>query len=231
VERKLVIRGYADNDKEQDMFSKLFSRREAEKIANSQNRLPPGQSLTQKFPVLHYGEVPQTDLSSWDFRIFGLVEKERLWDWESFNKLPRKEVVLDIHCVTRWSKFDTKWAGIGLNTLVDQGIIYLKPEAKYVIQHCEHGYTTNMPLDAMLQENVLLATHYDGKPLPQEHGWPLRVVVGSFPDRSESRNAYFWKGGKWLRALEFSSGDKPGFWERNGYHNDADPWKEQRFSY
>jgi len=213
------------------MLDSIFNRKDEEKKVHSLNRLPPGQSLTQKFPVLHYGPTPSTDLSKWDFRILGLVEEEHSWDWESFNRLPRTEVSLDIHCVTRWSKFDTKWAGVRLKTVIDQGIIRLKPEADYVIQHCEHGYTTNLPLDAMLQDNVLLATHYDGKPLALEHGWPLRVVVGSFPDRSETWNAYFWKGGKWLRALEFCAADQPGFWERNGYHNDADPWKEQRFSY
>jgi DMSO/TMAO reductase YedYZ molybdopterin-dependent catalytic subunit len=122
------------------------------------------------------------------------------------------------------------WEGVSLKTLVDEGIVVLKPEANYVVQHCEQGYTTNLPLDTMMQGNVLLATHYDGKPLTLDHGWPLRVVVGSFPDRSESSNAYFWKGGKWLRALEILSEDQRGFWERNGYHNEADPWLEPRHS-
>ncbi|HCB49806.1 MAG TPA: sulfite oxidase-like oxidoreductase [Chloroflexi bacterium] len=213
------------------MLSKILGRREEEKKVRDQNRLPPGQSLTQKFPVLHYGSTPKTDLGRWDFRVFGLVEEEKIWSWEEFNQLPRTQVTLDIHCVTRWSKFDTLWEGVSLKNLVDEGIIVPKPEAGYIVQHCEQGYTTNLPLEAMLQENVLLATHYDGQPLPLEHGWPLRVVVGSFPDRSEESNAYFWKGGKWLRALEFRATDQPGFWERNGYHNEADPWQEQRYSY
>lgn len=213
------------------MLEKILSRREAEKKVRSQNRLPPGQSLTQKFPVLHYGPTPHTDLSTWDFKVFGLVEEEKSWNWEEFNALPRKKVTLDIHCVTRWSKYNTVWEGVSLGTLIEQGIIVPKPEANYVIQHCEQGYTTNLPLEAMTLDNVLMATHYDGEPLPLEHGWPLRVVVGSFADRSEAGTAYFWKGGKWLRALEFRASDELGFWERNGYHNEADPWKEQRFSY
>lgn len=213
------------------MLKSIFGRREQEAQVRSENRLPPGQSLTQKFPVLHYGPTPHTDLSKWDFRVFGLVEEEKVWDWEAFNRLPRAKLTLDIHCVTRWSKFDTVWEGVSLKTLVEEGIVIPKPEARYVIQHCEQGYTTNLPLETMLQDNVLMATHYDGEPLPLEHGWPLRVVVGSFSDRSESTNAYFWKGGKWLRALEFRATDQLGFWERNGYNNAADPWKEQRYSY
>jgi DMSO/TMAO reductase YedYZ molybdopterin-dependent catalytic subunit len=213
------------------MLSRIFGRWEEEKKVREQNRLPPGQSLTQKFPVLHYGPTPKTDLKKWDFRVFGLVEEEKVWSWEEFNQLPRTQVTLDIHCVTRWSKFDTLWEGISLKNLVEMGIVVPRPEARYVIQHCEKGYTTNLPLEMMLQENVLLATHFDGQPLPLKHGWPLRVVVGSFPDRSERSNAYFWKGGKWLRALEFRAEDQLGFWERNGYHNGADPWKQQRYSY
>lgn len=212
------------------MLKRVLDRRKYEKLVRSQDRLPPGQSLTQKFPVLHYGRTPNTDLTIWDFRIFGQVEMERTWNWEAFNELPRTRVTLDIHCVTRWSKFDTIWEGVLLKTLVDKGIVVPKSEARYVVQHCEFGYTTNLPLEAMLQENVLLATHYDGEPLPIDHGWPLRVVVGSFSDRSESYNGYFWKGGKWLRALELRADDEPGFWERNGYHNEADPWQEQRYS-
>jgi len=212
------------------VLKRILNRREAEKDLRAQGRLPPGQSLTQKFPVLHYGPTPSTDLSVWDFRIFGEVEENRVWNWEEFNKLPRTRAVLDIHCVTRWSKFDTVWEGVSLTELVNHGFVVPKPGAKFVVQHCEQGYTTNLPLQAMMQENVLLATHYDSKPLPLEHGWPLRVVVGSFADRSESANGYFWKGGKWLRGLEFLTTDEPGFWERNGYHNDADPWKEERFS-
>jgi DMSO/TMAO reductase YedYZ molybdopterin-dependent catalytic subunit len=212
------------------MLKKIFSRREEENLAREAGRLPPGQSLTKKFPVLHYGPVPNADLSSWDFRVFGLVETERTWDWKAFNALPRTRIRLDIHCVTRWSKLDTEWEGISVAALVREGIIRPLPGARFVVQHCEAGYTTNTPLDTVLQDNFLLATHYAGEPLTPQHGYPLRAVVGSFNDRSEKSTAYFWKGGKWLRGLEFRADDQPGFWEKSGYHNDADPWKEERFA-
>ena len=215
------------------MLKRIMNRREEENRVRSENRLPPGQSLTQKFPVLHYGPTPRyrPDLSDWDFRIFGLVVEEKRWTWEEFMALPRTSVTMDIHCVTRWSKFDTLWEGISLQTLIEEGIVRPKPEANYVIQHCDYNYTTNLPLDVMLLPNVLMATHFDGEPLDVEHGYPLRVVVGTFADRSEDKSAYFWKGGKWLRGLEFRADDRPGFWEQAGYHNEGDPWKEQRFSY
>lgn len=207
-----------------------FSRRDQEDSIRRMNRLPPGQSLTQKFPVLHYGPTPKADLNTWTFKVFGLVEEERSWDWQAFNQLPRTDVIMDIHCVTRWSKFDTKWSGVSLGLLVKEGIIKPKAEARYLIQHCEYGYTTNTPLEWALSDNFLLATHFDGKPLTPDHGYPLRAVIGSFADRSEDQTAYFWKGGKWLRALEFRADDAPGFWEKAGYHNEGDPWQEQRFS-
>lgn len=213
------------------MLKSIFTRRDEEEKVRSMNRLPPGQSLTQKFPVLHYGPVPRVNLATWDFRVFGLVEEEKTWNWEEFNKLPRTTVTMDIHCVTRWSKFDTTWEGVSVKTLIGEGFIRPKPEANFVIQHCENGYTTNTPLDFLLQDSVLMATHFDGQPLELDHGYPLRMVVGSFADRSEKKTAYFWKGGKWLRGLEFRANDQLGFWERNGYNNEADPWKEQRFSY
>lgn len=212
------------------MLDRILGRREQESSVRAMNRLPPGQSLTQKFPVLHYGPTPTyKNLSQWTLRVFGLVEEEKVWNWEQFNELPRTTVKMDIHCVTRWSKFDTLWEGVSLKTLIEQGYIQPKPEAKFVVQHCEYGYTTNTPLSMLLLDNVLMATHFDGKPLEPDHGYPLRVVVGSFADRSESQTAYFWKGGKWLRGLEFRATDQLGFWEQAGYHNEADPWKEQRF--
>ena len=209
----------------------IFSRRAKEEQVAKENRLPPGQSLTERFPVLHYGPTPTyPTLDNWDLKIFGLVESEVTWSWAEFNKLPKTEVLMDIHCVTRWSKFDTTWSGVSLKTLIDEGFIKPLPEAKFVIQHCEYGYTTNTPLDFMLQDTVMLATHFDGEPITVEHGYPLRVVVGSKADRSEKESKYFWKGGKWLRALEFRADDAPGFWEVNGYSNNADPWEEERFS-
>lgn len=212
------------------MFDRILNRRQQEKKAREDKRLPPGQSLTLKFPVLHFGSVPKANLDTWTFRIFGLVEEEVTWTWQEFNELPRTKVVMDIHCVTRWSKNDTEWEGISVSKLVEQGIIKLKSEAQFVLQHCEHNYTTNTPLDLVLQPNFLLATHFDGKPLTPDHGYPLRAVVGTFADRSEKSTAYFWKGGKWLRGLEFLAKDKLGFWEKGGYHNEADPWNEQRFA-
>jgi DMSO/TMAO reductase YedYZ molybdopterin-dependent catalytic subunit len=213
------------------MLDRIRGRREREKQVREENRLPPGQSLTVKFPVLHYGATPsyKSDLSNWDFRIFGLVEDEKRWNWDAFNQLPKTKVVMDIHCVTRWSKFDTVWEGVSLKTLIDEGIVTPKPGANYILQYCDYDFTTNLPLSVMLQDNVLLATAFNGQPLEREHGYPLRVVIGSFTDRSEEQTAYFWKGGKWLRALEFRAEDQPGFWERAGYHNEGDPWKEQRY--
>lgn len=214
------------------MLKNVLHRKQRENEVREMKRLPPGQSLTERFPVLHYGPtVRYPSLEKWDFKIFGLVEEDKSWTWEEFNKLPRTSVTMDIHCVTRWSKFDTTWEGVSLKTLIDEGYIKPLPQAKFVIQHCEHGFTTNTPLDFMLHDNVLLATHYNGQPLEPDHGYPLRVVVGSFSDRSEAETKYFWKGGKWLRGLEFRADDQLGFWERNGYNNNADPWEEQRYSY
>jgi DMSO/TMAO reductase YedYZ molybdopterin-dependent catalytic subunit len=212
------------------MLKNVLDRRRAEEIVRSGNRLPPGQSLTNKFPVLHYGPTPRADLSTWTLKIFGLVEEEITWTWEAFNKLPRTKMTMDLHCVTRWSQFDMEWEGVSLGQLVKEGIIKPKPEAKFVVQHCEYGYKTNTPMELILQDNFLLATHYDGQPLTPDHGYPLRGLIGTFADRSEPKSAYLWKGGKWLRGLEFRAEDELGFWEKAGYHNKADPWKEQRFS-
>ncbi|HUF40122.1 MAG TPA: sulfite oxidase-like oxidoreductase [Anaerolineales bacterium] len=211
------------------MLNKLFSRREEEEQVREAGRLPPGQSLTQKFPVLHYGPIPRFDAATWDFRVWGEVEQERRWTWDEFNELPRTKITMDIHCVTRWSKFDTEWEGVSVRTLVDEGFIKIKPAAKYVIEHAEFGYTTNVPVEVVLQENFLLATHFDGQPLTPDHGYPLRGVIGAIPDRKDLKDPYFWKGAKWIRGLEFAASDRPGFWEQAGYHNDADVWKEERF--
>ena len=193
-----------------------------------ENRLPPGQSLTQKFPVLHYGAVPPFDPETWRFRVWGEVEEERSWRWEEFSRLPRTEITLDIHCVTRWSKFDTSWAGVSVKALIDQEILRPLPTARYVLQHAAGGYTTNLPLEILLQDNFLLATHYNGEPLTPEHGYPLRGIVGQIPDREDLKTPYFWKGAKWLTGLEFLTEDQLGFWEQAGYHNQGDVWKEQR---
>jgi DMSO/TMAO reductase YedYZ molybdopterin-dependent catalytic subunit len=211
------------------MFKSLFNRREDEQRVAQEGRLPPGQSLTQKFPVLHYGPVPRFNPATWNLRIFGEVEHEILWTWDQIQRLPRTQMVMDIHCVTRWSKFDTSWEGVSVRTLLDQGFIQVKTTASYVIQHAEYGFTVNLPLELVLSDNFLLATHYDGQPLTPDHGYPLRGIIGHIPGRNDLKTPYFWKGAKWLRGLEFSAEDKPGFWEQAGYHNEADVWKEQRF--
>ncbi|MBN1267116.1 MAG: sulfite oxidase-like oxidoreductase [Anaerolineales bacterium] len=210
------------------MKNGAFFRKEEENRVQTEGRLPPGQSLTNRLPVLHYGPVPKVDLGDWDFRIFGAVAEEKRWTWETFRQLPRVKIIMDIHCVTRWSKFDTEWEGVSLGWMVREGLVEPDPDAAFILQHCEQGYTTNLPLEAALAENFLLATHYNGEPLPLEHGYPLRAVVGALPDRNDLKDVYFWKGGKWLRGIEFRTADRMGFWEEAGYHNEADIWKEQR---
>ncbi len=205
-------------------------RRKEEERIRKEKRLPPGQALTLKFPVLHYGSVPPFDAATWNLSVWGEVEQEKTWTWEEFNHLPRTQVRMDIHCVTRWSKVDTLWEGVSVKTLVENGIIKLPPSAKFVMQHAEQGFTVNIPLEVTLQENFLLATHFDGKALTPEHGFPLRGVVGAIPGRSDLKSPYLWKGAKWLRGLEFMSQDKLGFWEQAGYNNSADVWKEERFA-
>jgi DMSO/TMAO reductase YedYZ molybdopterin-dependent catalytic subunit len=211
------------------MLNSVFKRKEDENRLRKEGRLPPGQSLTQKFPVLHYGPVPDFNPATWDFRIWGEVREEKRWTWDEFRKLPRTKIVMDIHCVTRWSKFDTEWEGVSLRTLIDQGIIALKPETKHVLQHAEYGFTANLPLEVLLQDNFLLATHFNGEPITPDHGYPLRGVVGHIVDQPDLYTPYFWKGAKWLRGLQFLKEDQMGFWEQAGYHNEADIWLEQRF--
>ena len=211
------------------MFDSYFRRKETEQRVASEGRLPPGQSLTQKFPVLHYGPIPRFNPATWDFRVWGEVEQEKRWTWDEFNQLPRTRLDMDVHCVTRWSKFDTVWEGVSVRTLVDQGLIKLKPTAKHVMQHAEYGFTVNVSLEVALADNFLLATHFNGEPISPDHGYPLRGVVGYIKGRSELMNPYFWKGAKWLRSLEFMAQDRLGFWEQAGYHNEADVWKEERF--
>lgn len=203
-------------------------RRKEEERVKSEGRLPPGQSLTLKFPVLHYGPVPSFNPSTWDFRVWGEVEQEKSWSWAEFNQLPRTKIQMDIHCVTRWSKFDTVWEGVSVKTMVEHGLFKIKPTATHVMQHAEYGFTVNLPLEVVLQDNFLMATHFNGEPLDADHGYPLRGVVGFIPGREEE-TPYLWKGAKWLRSIEFMARDKRGFWEQAGYHNRADVWREERF--
>jgi len=184
-------------------------------------RLPPGQHLTEKWPVLHAGSVPRySDLATWTFRVFGDVEHELKLSWEQLNELPRTSNVQDIHCVTRWSRFDAQFEGVHWRELAR--LAQPNAIARFAIAHAEQGFTANVPLSYLEDENALLATHADGEPLTPDHGYPLRLVIP---------HKYFWKSAKWLRGIELSSIDKPGFWERYGYHNDADPWEEQRYGF
>lgn len=212
------------------MFSnQSIDRRREEERVESEGRLPPGQALTLKFPVLHYGPVPPFNPATWHFRVWGEVKENQEWTWGEFNQLPRTKIAMDIHCVTRWSKFDTVWEGISVKTLIDEGFVTPKPNATHVMQHAEYGFTVNLPLAVVLQDNFLLATHFNGEPLTPDHGYPLRGVVGYIPDREDLETPYFWKGAKWLRSLEFMSADRRGFWEQAGYHNRANIWNEERF--
>jgi len=183
-------------------------------------RLPPGQYLTEKWPVLHAGSVPVTDLATWDFRIWGEVEEPLTLTWDDFDALPRTEHVQDIHCVTRWSRFDMSFRGVHWRDLAP--LVLPKASARFAIAHAEQGFTANVPLASLEDDHALLATEANGEPLSEEHGWPLRLVI---PGK------YFWKSAKWLRGIELRAADQPGFWERYGYHNDADPWQEERYGF
>jgi DMSO/TMAO reductase YedYZ molybdopterin-dependent catalytic subunit len=194
-------------------------RRQREQEMKREGRLPPGQSLTLKWPVLHYGSVPQFDAAGWNFQVYGLVESPLTLDWREFNALPKIETESDFHCVTRWSRFDNRWTGISVRKLLDR--VEPKPEAAFVLVHAEQGYTANIPLADLQRDHVLLATHHDGEPLPADHGYPLRLIVP---------HLYAWKSVKWVRGFELLDEDAAGFWEQNGYHMYGDPWKEQRFS-
>jgi DMSO/TMAO reductase YedYZ molybdopterin-dependent catalytic subunit len=194
-------------------------RKELEQKMKSEGRLPPGQSLTLKWPVLHYGSVPRFDPERWDFRVYGLVEPPVRWTWSEFNALPKVKRHSDFHCVTRWSRFDNDWEGVAFQELL--GRVKLKAGARYVLVHAEQGFTANVPLADLDRDGVLFATLHDGQPLSPDHGYPLRLIVP---------HLYAWKSVKWVRGIEFLDQDAPGFWERNGYHMYGDPWREQRFS-
>jgi DMSO/TMAO reductase YedYZ molybdopterin-dependent catalytic subunit len=187
--------------------------------APSRARLPPGQVLTEKWPVLTYGETPRIDLKDWTFRCYGLVKEEVSWTWREFLALPQIEVTSDVHCVTRWSRFDNRWEGVAIREIL--GRVSIQSEAVSVMAHTQEGYTTNIALADLLGDDVLLAIKHDGRDLPAEHGGPCRLVAPKL---------YFWKSAKWIRSFEFSDVNAPGFWEVNGYHLRADPWKEERYS-
>ncbi len=186
---------------------------------NQDERTPPGQFLTRRFPVLHYGPTPRYDsLEAWTLRVFGLVDEEKTFTWADLMALPSVAQTVDIHCVTRWSKLDTTWTGVPWREFIRH--IGVSPEATHVMVRCEGEYMTNISLDVLDDDDVMLAYLYDDQPLEPDHGYPLRMLV---PKK------YFWKSAKWIRGLEFIAGDRPGFWERHGYHMEGDPWKEERF--
>lgn len=187
-----------------------------------ENRIPPGQSRTRKWPVLDASGPPRIDMTKWRFQIVGLVGKEISFSYEEFLALPRVKVFSDFHCVTRWSRLGNVWEGVPTRKLAELagGI---QPEAKYVLAYgYDHGFTTNIPLDHFLAEDALVALTHDGEPITEEHGGPARLIIPQL---------YAWKSAKWIAGLEFIEKDKAGFWERNGYHMNGDPWEEERFGY
>jgi DMSO/TMAO reductase YedYZ molybdopterin-dependent catalytic subunit len=201
----------------------LFRSRAEQKVRDAgydPARLPPGQYLTEKWPVLNAGSVPHVDLATWDFTVTGEVENPLRLTFDELKALPQIDFTTDIHCVTRWSRFDTSFHGVHWRELAK--LAKPKPSARFVVAHAEQGYTSNLPLEAIEADEAMVAWDADGEPLAPDHGWPLRLVV---PSR------YFWKSAKWLRGLELRSTDEPGFWERYGYHNDADPWRDERYGF
>jgi len=181
-------------------------------------RVPPGQVLTAKWPVLTYGLIPRFDPKRWTFRCFGLVEREVSWSWEEFLRLPRVTVTSDIHCVTRWSRLDNTWEGVNVRTIIEA--CRPLPAARFVLQHADPDYTTNTAIEDLVDDDVVLALRHNGRDLDPAHGGPMRLVLPKL---------YFWKSSKWLRAFEFLDVNPPGFWEQNGYHMHGDPWTEERY--
>lgn len=201
------------------VFGEITERKRREREMRDAGRLPPGQSLTLKWPVLHMGEVPPFDPTTWNFRVGGLVENSLRLTWDEFTRLPMKEITADMHCVTRWSRFDVRWEGVPFAEVAR--LAQPKPEAKFVMVLAEQDYTSNVPLADLMQPTTLFALRHNGEPLPADHGYPVRLVVP---------HLYAWKSVKWVRGLDFMPEDAPGFWEENGYHMYGDPFLEQRFS-
>lgn len=199
----------------------MFRSRAEDKVREAgfdPKRLPPGQYITDKWPVLHAGSVPAVDLATWDLRVWGEVGNNATFSWEQLLALPSVEITRDIHCVTRWSRFDTTFRGVAWSEIAK--LVEPKPSARFVVAHAEQGFTANIPIEALEDAGSLIAYEAEGAPLSPDHGWPVRLVVPS---------KYFWKSAKWLRGLELLAHDEPGFWERYGYHNNADYWAEERY--
>jgi DMSO/TMAO reductase YedYZ molybdopterin-dependent catalytic subunit len=189
---------------------------------SSKDRTPPGQQLTSKWPVLHYGDVPEVDPThpSWSLRIFGECDEPYLLTWPEIRQMPAVDVVCDMHCVTHWTRLDNVFTGVPTKTIIERA--KPKPSARYVMCHGENGFTTNLPLDAFIDEDCILAYQWGGQDITPDHGWPLRGLVPKL---------YLWKSAKWLRGIELRKTDAPGFWEQNGYHMHGDPWLEERFGW
>jgi DMSO/TMAO reductase YedYZ molybdopterin-dependent catalytic subunit len=202
------------------MAFNFFRRKPNERELAVADRLPPGQYLTEKWPVLHAGSVPRVNLATWDFRIDGLVEAPMRFTLDELKQLPRTTVHADIHCVTRWSLLDSAWEGVAIAEVLRS--VKLKPEATHVMVHAEHNFTANLSLDDLLREPNMLVDTRNGEPISPEHGWPLRLFVP---------HLYFWKSVKWVRGFEFLPADRPGFWEQYGYHMRGDPWQEERYGW
>ena len=202
------------------MAFNFFRRKLNEREQAVADRLPPGQYLTEKWPVLHYGNVPRVDLATWSFTLDGLVKKPVQLTYEEFKKLPRRTVKADVHCVTRWSLLDSEWEGVPVAEVMK--LVELGPGATHVMAHAQHGFSSNLSLDDFLRDENMLVDVRNGEPIAPEHGWPLRLFVP---------HLYFWKSAKWLRGLEFMHGDRPGFWEQYGYHMRGDPWREERYGW
>jgi|SRR5437016_2459029 len=199
-------------------ISRGFRRRQPSSDVSA--RVPPGQHLTHDFPVLSAGPTPDTKLSEWTFALEDGASPLAEWTWEQFNALPQTEVKVDIHCVTTWSKLDTNWRGVTIDTLLDAAGLSEAPQ-DFAMIHCDGDYTTNVPVEDLIQGKAMVATHYEGRPIAPEHGGPARLLVP---------HLYFWKSAKWARSLQFIAQDEPGFWEQLGYHMYGDPWKEQRYA-
>jgi DMSO/TMAO reductase YedYZ molybdopterin-dependent catalytic subunit len=201
------------------IFPDTADRRQLERAMHDAGRLPPGQKLTLKWPVLHMGSVPPFNPATWDFRINRLVENPLRLTWDDFTRLPMIGVTADMHCVTRWSRFDVRWEGVAFTEVMK--LVQAKPAAKYAMVIAEQGYTSNLPLEDLMRPTTLFALKHNGEPLPADHGYPLRLVVP---------HLYAWKSVKWVRGFMLLDQDRPGFWERSGYHIYGDPFKEQRYS-
>jgi DMSO/TMAO reductase YedYZ molybdopterin-dependent catalytic subunit len=194
----------------------VISRFRGRRVPAEAARVPPGQYVTNGFPVLSAGPTPRTPLTSWNFSVQGAVRGAQSWTWEEFHALPREAIKVDIHCVTKWSKLDTTWTGVSLDTLLDAA----GPTGRFVLAFCDGGYTTNLPIDDLRGGKAWVVDEYAGEPLHPEHGGPARLLVP---------HLYFWKSAKWVRGVDVRDHNEPGFWESYGYHDYGDPWKEQRY--